>query len=71
MSSESHIGEPGGDFSSFSGIIETEGTICRLCMSHEETINAIRGFADRLSDEEATTGKYTCVRCNKVIQSGG
>ena len=71
MISESHIGEPGGDFSSFSGITETEGTICRLCMSHEETINAIRGFADRLSDEEAATDKYTCVRCNKVIQSGG
>ena len=71
MSSESHIGTPGGDFSSFSGIIETEGTICRLCMSHEETLNVIRGFADKLSDEEAATGKYTCVRCNKVIQSGG
>ena len=71
MSSESHIGTPGGDFSSFSGIIETEGTICRLCMSHEETINAIRGFADKLSDEDAVAGKHTCVRCNKLIQSGG
>ena len=49
MSSESHIGAPGGDFSSFSGIIETEGTICRSCMSHEETVNVIRGFADKLS----------------------
>ena len=71
MSSESHIGAPGGDFSSFSGIIETEGTICRLCMSHEETMIAIRGHGDRLSDEEAATGKYTCARCNKVIQSKG
>ena len=71
MSSESHIGAPGGDFTSFSGIIETEGTICRLCMSHEETMIAIRGHADKLSDEEAATGKYTCVRCNKVIQSRG
>ena len=68
MSSESHIGTPGGDFSSFSGIIETEGTICRLCMSHEETINAVRGFADKLSEEEASTGNYTCSRCNKVIK---
>ena len=71
MSSESHIGAPGGDFTSFSGIIETEGTICRLCMSHEETIIAVRGHADRLSDEEAATGNYTCVRCNEVIQSRG
>jgi hypothetical protein len=43
-----HIGTPGGDFSSFLGIIEGDETICRKCMSHEETINAVRGFADTL-----------------------
>jgi hypothetical protein len=67
MSSESHIGTPGGDFSSFSGIIEGEGVICRKCMSNEETIITIRGFTDRLLDEEAKTGNYTCSRCNKAI----
>jgi hypothetical protein len=68
MSSESHIGTPGGDFSSFSGITEGDETICRKCMSHEETINAVRGFADKLSEEETGTGNYTCSRCNKVIK---
>ncbi len=65
-----HIGAPGGDFSSFSGIIEGDETICRKCMSHEETIIAVRGFADKLSEEEANTGNYTCSRCNKVLKWG-
>jgi len=67
MSSESHINAPGGDFSSFSGIIEGEDVICRKCMTNEETMIAIRGSADKLYDEEAKTGNYTCSRCDKVI----
>jgi hypothetical protein len=63
----SHIGTPGGDFSKFSGIIEGDEVICRICMSHEDTINAVRGFADKLFDEEAKKGNYTCSRCNKAI----
>jgi hypothetical protein len=30
----------------------------------------VRGFADKLSEEEASTGNYTCSRCNKVIKWG-
>ena len=62
-----HIGAPGGDFSSFSGITEGDETVCRKCMTHEETINSIRGFTDKLSDDEVASKEYTCSRCNNQI----
>ncbi len=64
-----HIGAPGGDFSSFSGIAVGDENVCRKCMTHEETINSIRGFTDKLSDDEVASNEYTCSRCNNQIVS--
>ena len=62
-----HIGAPGGDFSKFSGIAYEDETVCRKCMTHEETMNAIRGFADKLPDDEVASKEYICSRCNTQI----
>ncbi len=62
-----HIGAPGGNFEKFSGISFGDETVCRKCMTHEETINAIRGFTDKLSDDEVASKEYTCNRCNIQI----
>ncbi len=61
------IGAPGGVFDKFSGSAFGDETVCRKCMTHEETINAIRGFTDKLSDDEVASKEYTCSRCNNQI----
>jgi hypothetical protein len=65
----SHIGAPGGDFSKFSGITFGDEIVCRKCMTNEETMNSIRGFTDRLSDDEVASKEYICTRCNNPIVS--
>ena len=62
-----HIGAPGGDFETFSGIAFGDETVCRKCMTHEETMTAIRGFTDKLSDDEVASKEYNCSRCNNQI----
>ena len=63
----SHIGAPGGNFEKFSGISFGDETVCRKCMTNEETMTALRGFTDKLSDDEAVSKEYTCSRCNNQI----
>jgi hypothetical protein len=62
----SHIGTPGGEFTPFLGIMEGDKAICRKCMSHEETINAVRGFADKILSGET----FTCSKCDKKHDDG-
>ncbi len=63
----SYIGTPSGDFAKFSGITFGDEIVCRKCMTHEETITAIRGFTDKLSDDEVASKEYTCSRCKNQI----
>lgn len=62
-----YIVPPSGDYTTFSGIAFGDETVCRKCMTHEETITAVRGFTDKLSDDEVVSKEYTCSRCNNQI----
>lgn len=63
----SYIGPPSGTFDTFAGIAFGDETVCRKCMTHEETITAIRGFTDKLFDDEVASKEYICSRCNNQI----
>ena len=41
--------------------------VCRKCMTMEETISAVRGFSDTLSNDAVSEAEYTCSRCNNQI----
>ena len=59
-------------YENFSGIEFGDETVCRKCMTHEETITAIRGFTDKLSVDEAGSKEYVCSRCsNQIVPSKG
>jgi hypothetical protein len=59
-------------FENFSGIEFGNETVCRKCMTHEETITAIRGFTDKLSDDAVGSKEYICSRCsNQIVPSKG
>ncbi len=63
----SSIGTPSGTFEKFSGIAFGDETVCRKCMTSEETMTAMRGFTDKLSDDEVVSKEYICSRCNNQI----
>lgn len=54
-------------FENFSGVEFGDETVCRKCMTHEETITAVRGFTDKLSDDEVGSREYICSRCGNQI----
>jgi len=51
----------------FSAIQFGDETVCRKCMTHEETITAVRGFTDKLSDDAVSANEYICSRCSNQI----
>ena len=56
----------------FPGVEIGDETVCRKCMTHEETITAVRGFTDKLSDDEVASKEVICSRCdNQIVPTTG
>ncbi len=53
----------------FAAVEVGDETVCRTCLTWEETDTARRGFTDTLSNDTVESGDYFCSRCNNQITS--